>query len=73
MADVSVTDDGLGTNNLSVAGSDASFFEVDSNGLYVKAGTNLDFEAKNSYSVTVRVVDPTVGNTPDANAVLLCL
>jgi uncharacterized protein YjiK len=68
MADVVVTDDGLGTNNLTVTGADASAFEVDSNGLYIKAGTTLDFETKASYSVTLAVDDPTIGATPDATA-----
>ncbi|WP_353930029.1 putative Ig domain-containing protein [Okeanomitos corallinicola TIOX110] len=66
VADIAVTDDGLGINNLSLTGNDASFFEVDSNGLYVKAGTVLDFETKTSYSVNVEVDDFTVGTTPDA-------
>ena len=68
VADVVVTDDGLGTNNLTVTGADAGFFEVDSTGLFIKAGTTLDFETKTSYSVTVEVDDPTVGGTPDATA-----
>ncbi|KAK0349253.1 hypothetical protein LTR94_033901, partial [Friedmanniomyces endolithicus] len=38
----------------------------DANGLYLKAGTNLDYESKTSYAVTVTVDDPTVGATPDA-------
>jgi uncharacterized protein YjiK len=68
VADVSVTDDGLGTNNLTVTGADASFFEVDNTGLYIKAGTVLDFETKTSYSVTVNVDDAAAGTTPDASA-----
>ncbi|GAB6140152.1 hypothetical protein JCM14076_08810 [Methylosoma difficile] len=68
VADIAITDDGLGTNNLALTGSDASFFEVDSTGLYIKAGTSLDFETKNSYSVTVNVDDASVGSTPDASA-----
>ncbi len=68
VADIAITDDGLGTNNLALTGSDASFFEVDSTGLYIKAGTSLDFETKNSYSVTVNVDDTSVGSTPDASA-----
>lgn len=66
VADVAVTDDGLGVNTLSVSGADAAFFEVDSTGLYIKAGTVLDFEAKSSYALTVNVDDQTVGSTPDA-------
>lgn len=68
VADVAITDDGLGVNNLSVTGADAAFFEVDSNGLYIKAGTSLDFEVKAAYSVNVEVDDPTLGGAPDAAA-----
>ncbi|MBB3860679.1 uncharacterized protein YjiK [Novosphingobium hassiacum] len=67
VADVQVTDDGLGTNALSVSGADAAFFEVDSTGLYVKAGTTIDYETKTSYNVTVNVDDTTLGATPDAS------
>jgi uncharacterized protein YjiK len=66
LADVAVTDDGLGTNNLTVTGPDAGVFEVDATGLYIKAGTVLG--TKPSYSVTVAVDDPSVGSTPDATS-----
>jgi hypothetical protein len=65
VADVAITDDGLGTNNLTVSGADASFFQVDSTGLYIKAGTVLDFETKASYAVTVNVDDPSIGARPE--------
>jgi uncharacterized protein YjiK len=68
VADVQVSDDGLGTNVLSVTGPDAGSFEVDSNGLYIAANTVLDFETKTSYSVIVEVDDPTVGASPDATS-----
>jgi uncharacterized protein YjiK/phosphodiesterase/alkaline phosphatase D-like protein/arylsulfatase A-like enzyme len=68
VADIAITDDGLGTNNLTVAGTDAKFFEADSTGLYIKAGTTLDYETKTSYSIVVNVDDATLGNTPDAIA-----
>lgn len=67
VADVVVTDDGLGTNALGVSGADAAFFEVDSTGLYIKAGVVLDYESKTSYSVTVEVDDASLGATPDAS------
>lgn len=66
VADVAIVDDGKGTNALGLTGVDAAFFEVDATGLYLKAGTILDFETKTSYAVTVTVDDPTVGATPDA-------
>ncbi|MFB2837785.1 SdiA-regulated domain-containing protein [Floridanema evergladense] len=67
VADIGITDDGVGTNALSLSGTDASFFELDGNALYLKAGTTLDFETKPSYGVTVNVDDATVGSTPDAS------
>src|SRR5262249_34946724 len=57
VADIQITDDGLGTNNLTVSGADAQYFEADSTGLYIKAGTVLDFETKVNYAVTVNVDD----------------
>jgi uncharacterized protein YjiK len=66
ISDILVTDDGLGTNNLSLSGTDASFFQITGTGLYIKAGTVLDYETKTSYSVAVNVDDATVGSTPDA-------
>jgi uncharacterized protein YjiK len=69
VADVTVADDGLGTNNLSVTGADAAHFEVDSSGLYLKAGTTLNHTTTPSYSVSVAVDDPDVGTTtPDATS-----
>ena len=66
LADIVVTDDALGTNALSLTGTDAAFFEIVGTALRLKAGTSLNFEAKSSYSVTVRVDDAGVGATPDA-------
>ena len=51
-----------------VTGADAAFFEVDSTGLYIKAGTHPRFRDQDSYAVTVNVDDPSVGATPDASA-----
>ena len=66
VADIIVTDDGLGANNLIVTGTDAAFFEITGTSLYLKFGTVLDYETKTSYSVTVNVDDTTLGATPDA-------
>ena len=67
VADIVVTDDGLGTNNLTVSGADAGFFQIIGTALFLKAGTPLNSTTKPSYSVTVNVDDPTVGSTPDAS------
>jgi hypothetical protein len=69
VAGISVTDaDGFGNNELSLTGADASSFEVDSNGLYLKAGTVLHVATKPSYTVEVVVDDPAAGGTPDATS-----
>lgn len=65
VADISITDDGLGNNNLTVTGADASFFQTIGVALYLKPGTALT--AGSIYHVTVNVDDPTVGATPDAS------
>ncbi len=67
VSDILVTDDGLGTNTLSLSGADASSFQIIGASLFIKAGTVLDFETKTSYSVTINVDDTTVGATPDAS------
>ena len=66
VADIGVTDDGLGVNTLSLIGTDASFFEITGNALFLKAGTALSFTTKPSYAITVQVDDTSVGNSPDA-------
>ncbi len=68
VADITVTDDGNGTNTLSVSGTDAASFSITGTSLYLKAGTALSFATKPSYSVTVNVDDTTVGITPDLTA-----
>ncbi len=67
LADISVTDDGLGTNSLSLSGTDAASFELVGTSLYLKAGTALNHASKPTLSVAVAVDDPTVGGSPDAS------
>jgi uncharacterized protein YjiK len=69
VATVTVADsDGFGENNLTVTGPDASDFEVDHNGLYLKSGTVLNAATKAEYEVSVQVDDPAVGAGPDATS-----
>ncbi|WP_243033349.1 hypothetical protein, partial [Vibrio cincinnatiensis] len=68
VADIAITDDGLGSNDISLSGIDAAFFEVIGQSLFLKAGTVLNFESKASYTATVNVDDDTVGSTPDLTA-----
>ncbi|NLY02693.1 MAG: hypothetical protein GXY83_42100, partial [Rhodopirellula sp.] len=67
VADITVTDDGLGTNDLSVIGVDAASFVIVGTELHVKAGVVLGLETQAAYHVTVHLDDPSVGATPDAS------
>ncbi|MDB6172980.1 MAG: putative outer rane adhesin like protein [Chthoniobacteraceae bacterium] len=67
LADISIADDGLGNNNLTLSGTDAASFQIIGIALYLKPGTVLNSTTKPSYSVTVRVDDAAVGSTPDAS------
>ncbi len=70
VADIVVTDDELGTNVLSLSGTDAGLFEIDGTMLCLKAGTVLDYEANPQLDVTVEVNDASVGTDPDGTAAL---
>src|SRR5262249_14717358 len=70
VADIEVTDDVLGTNELSLSGDDADLFEIVGTELFPKAGTSLDFETNSSLDVTVNVHDATLGDTPDSSDAL---
>jgi Cadherin-like domain/Calx-beta domain len=65
IADIAITDDQLGTNTLSLSGTDVSSFELDGTSLFLRSGVVLDFETKTNYNLVVSVDDIAVGNTPD--------
>lgn len=67
VADINIADDGLGTNDITLGGPDASAFQVVGVALFLKSGTLLNATTKPSYSVTVNVDDPTDGGNPDAS------
>jgi VCBS repeat-containing protein len=56
VADIAVTDDALGTNELSLNGDDASSFTIVNNELFF-TGSAPDFESLASYSVNVVATD----------------
>jgi len=58
VADIVIADDGLGTNVLALTGPDAAAFTIVDRGLFLGAGTALDFETKAAYDVSIVVVDP---------------
>ena len=61
VGDVTVTDDGKSAVVFSVAGTDASSFEIQGQALMVRAGVALDYETKASYSIDLVATD-TVGS-----------
>ena len=65
VADIDITDDGNGTNDLSLSGTDAADFIIVGGQLHVKSGTVLNYEAKTSYDVRVNVDDTTLGGGID--------
>ena len=65
VADIVLSDDGLGTNNVSLSGTNPGLFEISGGQLHLVAGTSLDFESLPTLQVTVEVDDPTVGASPD--------
>ena len=65
VADIVVTDDGQGTNDLYLSGADAASFAIVDGALVFTGGA--DFETKSSYSVTVNVDDASIGQSPDSS------
>ena len=71
VADITISDDGEGSNGLGLSGDDAALFEIFDGDLYLKAGTVLDYESGNTkLDVTVEVNDPAVVGTPDDSEAL---
>ena len=73
VADIVVSDDGLGTNQLSLTGDDASLFQIIDSQLFLRAGTVLSSQSNPRLDVNVQVDDPTVGTNPDSTATLTVL
>ena len=65
VANLEVVDEGVGTNNLGLAGADAGLFEIDGNQLFLLAGPGFDFETMSQLDVTVTVDDPTISGAVD--------
>ncbi|MFN7733932.1 MAG: DUF1559 domain-containing protein, partial [Pirellula sp.] len=66
VADIVIPDDCFGSNALSLTGPDAGAFEIVSKALRIRT-SQLDFETKSTYRVTIAVDDPAVGSSPDAS------
>jgi len=63
-ADLRVADivaKGVSADSLQLSGVDQNYFSISGNGLYLKAGTTLNYEAKSSYAVTIEAGDAATG------------
>jgi len=65
VADIVITDDALGTNELTLSGADAALFEIVGPELWLNAGATLDFASNPNLNVTVEVADVSLGGGPD--------
>ncbi|KZY54165.1 hypothetical protein A3734_13050 [Sulfitobacter sp. HI0054] len=68
VAEISISDDGLGQNTLSLSGDDAAMFEIEGNKLYLRAGARLDFETAASLNIVVNIDDLGISGSPDDNS-----
>jgi Ca2+-binding RTX toxin-like protein len=71
VADIAVSDDGIGTNVLSLSGADAARFTIIGTALYFNGSG--DFEAQNTFDVTVSVSDPDFPGTTSSASFHLAL
>lgn len=70
IADVVILDDALGTNDVSLSGPDVAFFRLDGDKLLLKKGTELDYETKPAYQVTLNADDSAITGSPDSSLTL---
>lgn len=70
VADIIVTDDALGVNQLSLSDADKDMFVIVGAALFLRGGAALNFQTNPVLDVTVNVDDPIVGASPDDSASL---
>jgi autotransporter-associated beta strand protein len=71
IADIVITDDGVGTNEITLSGTDAESFEIVGTVLFLKSGTALDATAKPTLTVTVEVGDAMAGGSSTVTTSLI--
>ncbi|PWB65683.1 MAG: hypothetical protein C3F17_03415 [Bradyrhizobiaceae bacterium] len=64
---VGYLDDALGSETLTLGGTDAALFELQGSFVFLRAGVQLDYETRSSYQVTIDIDDASVGSTPDTS------
>jgi autotransporter-associated beta strand protein len=72
LASITVIDDALGTNTLTLAGDDAAFFSISDGQIWLRPGIDFDYGVKNRYTVTVSARDASLtGSTSVAASFVL--
>lgn len=70
VGDIVIADDGVGSNHLTLEGTDKALFDIIGFELFLSEGTVLDSDTKPLLNVTVQVNDSTVGPSPDDTVAL---
>ncbi|MCX7400303.1 MAG: DUF2341 domain-containing protein [Planctomycetales bacterium] len=65
LASISISDDGIGTNNLTLSGANAGLFELIGQELFLRAGAIFDHETSATVDVMIEVDDPAFAGFPD--------
>ena len=68
IAEIVISDDATGFNEITLSGTDADQFTVVGNELHLRAGTTLDFEANAGLDVEVNVNDSTLDASAESTA-----
>ncbi|MEL6555794.1 MAG: choice-of-anchor Q domain-containing protein [Cyanobacteria bacterium J06621_11] len=66
LTDIVVTDDAKGKNALTISGTNASLFEIEGTGLFLRAATSLNGLSQTQFNATVEVSDADFGTQPQA-------
>ena len=70
VADIQITDDGLGTNALTITGPDQALFEIVGTQLFVREGASFDVANNASLDAIISVDDNTIAPSPNDMAAI---
>jgi parallel beta-helix repeat protein len=65
VGDIFVHDDGLGTNDLTIEGTDKAKFSIVGNEVFLNANTVLNHEAQDQFDIRFELDDPSIGTTTE--------
>ncbi|MFK7821583.1 MAG: Ig-like domain-containing protein, partial [Planctomycetaceae bacterium] len=71
VADITLNDDALGSNQLTLLGPDQQYFQIVGTELQLRPSTNLDSDRQQNFEVTIVASDPTLGSGPQEEIVYI--